>query len=169
MLGLQGIFMSLGISRCAYGLAGFLTQHPCCGATRSYKCMCVQVLGSVRRTRLACPLHKNPVTCVRKNLCMKESLAYVQRKKSPLEKCRPYTFSRPLCPQKQSLPIRQLLADQKQKPAHETEGAGRLPPSISELWAAKFASPCVQSALSFSCCGPEAPGTFTHPSFHAAY
>lgn len=133
------------------------------------ECICVQILHSVWRTQHSCPLYKNPVTCVRKNLCMKESLAYVQRKKSALEKCRPYTFSRPSCPQKQSLPIRQLLADQKQEPAHETEGAGILPPPISELWAAELASPCVQSALSFSCCGLEAPGTFTHPRFHAAY
>lgn len=63
------------------------------------------------------------MTCIRKNLCMKESLAYVQRKKSPLEKCRPYTFSRPSCPQKQSLAIRQLPKDQRQEPAHETEAA----------------------------------------------
>lgn len=109
------------------------------------------------------------MTCVRKNLCLKESLAYVQRNMSPLEKCRPYTFSRPSCPQKQSLAIRRPLKDQRQEPAHEIEascgdrrlvslsyGQLSLPPPPGPVYSELF--------LLWT----EALGTSMHPSFHAA-
>ena len=81
----------------------------------SFSAVCIELRIDVPHARL--------MTCVRKNLCLKESLAYVQRKKSPLEKCRPYTFNRPSCPQKQSLAIRRLPKDQRQEPAHEIGAA----------------------------------------------
>lgn len=111
------------------------------------------------------PPSKNPMTSIRKNSCMKESLAYVQRKKSPSEKYRPYTFRRPSCPQKQSLAIRQPLKDQRQEPAHETQAAPEDRRLLSELWAAKVASPWAQYALSFSCCGQRPRGLLCTPVF----
>lgn len=166
---LQGISISSGISRCADGPAEFPTQHPYCCVWPDHRNVCVckylalcRGLGiHVSWARIQWPAWER--------ICAWRNLWLMCKGKSLPWKNAGLTHLADPCVHRNS--HRQLgnCWQIRSKSPHMKQGAGRLPPSISELWAAKLACPCVQSALSFSCCGREAPGTFTHPSFHAAY